>query len=384
MALAYSNVKTFKPVRGIRQAIIDITLDGSYANGGWSITGANLLNYSGIASVIYNLVPPPSRGGYTFEWAPVSGNASGNLKAMQNGVSDAFYEAALAEFTTYPAYTATEQAAALCKVYSVTEADYANISASNTDFGDTYAANYQLFPDADADVIGDAVYFGGAVPFALLGMDMSATVSVWTGTPVLWEYYGSSGWTTLPIVYDGTSTTGTTGTTSFEQDGTIVFGPVNDWTSSTIDSQAAYWCRAKLGAAGVSTPGLTNSTEHDLHVLTTGYVPTRDGLVTSLFINNENTTEHTAKDIKGIFFNSTTGDSSGAWTFKMDVSMGVCPLPTAVPVNIGDKCGIHITQEDGTNEPTGLTIGLNYSSCEALAADKALQGLVVRCQVTGS
>jgi hypothetical protein len=384
MALAYSNVKSLKPVRGIREAIIDITLDGAYVNGGWSITGAALLNYSGIANLIYDLIPPISRGGYEFEWDPVAGNASGKLKALQGGVSESFYEAALAEFTTYPTYTATEQAAALCKVYSVTEAGYANISASNTDFGDTYAAEYQFFPDADADVIGDAVYFGGAAPMPLIGIDMSATVAVWTGTPVLWEYYTAAGWVTLPIVYDGTGSTGTDGTTPFEQDGTIVFGPAPQWASSTIDSQAAYWCRAKLGAAGVSTPPLSNSTEHDLHVLTTGYVPTRDGVVTSLFINNENTTEHTANDIKGVFFNSTTGQTSGEWTFKMDISMGVCPLPSSVAVNIGDKCGIHITQEDGTNEPTGCTIQVNYGQAEALANDKGLQGLVVRCKVTGT
>lgn len=380
MSLSYSNVKTFKAIRGIREALIDITLDGSYANGGWEIDADAVKSYSGIASIIYDLNPPVNRGGYSFEWDQVNGK----LKALQSGVADSFYEAALAEFTTYPAYTATEQAAALCKVYSVTEADYANVSASNTDFSDTYAAEYQLFPDADADVIGDAVYFGAAAPFALLGIDMSATVAVWTGTPVLWEYYTAAGWVTLPIVYDGTGTTGTDGTTPFEQDGTIVFGAAPQWASSTIDSQAAYWCRAKLGAAGVSTPPLTNSTEHDLHVLTTGYVPTRDGLVTSLFINNENTTEHTANDITGIFFNSTTGASSGEWTFKMDISMGVCPLPTAVPVNIGDKCGIHIVTEDGTNEPTGCTIQMNYGVCEALANDKALQGVVARCHVVGS
>ena len=380
MALSFSNVKTFKPVRGIREAVIDITLDGSYVNGGWEIDADDVKGYSGIAAVIYDLKVPASRGGYGFEWDQVNGK----LKALQSGVGEHFYEAALAEFTTYPAYTATEQAAALCKVYSVAEADYANLSATNTDFADTYAAEYQLFPDADADAIGDAVYFGAAAPFALLGIDMSATVAVWTGTPVLWEYYTSAGWVTLPIVYDGTGTTGTDGKTPFEQDGTIVFGPAPQWASSTIDGQAAYWCRAKLGAAGVSTPPLTNDTEHDLHVLTTGYVPTRDGLVTSIFINDLSGTPHTTADIKGIFFNSTTGASSGEWTFKMDVQNGVIPLPTAVPVNIGDKCGIHITQEDGTAEVSAATIGLNYGVCEAAAADKGLQGLVLRCEVVGS
>jgi hypothetical protein len=380
MALAYSNIKTFKAIRGIREALIDITLDGAYVNGGWEILPAAVKSYSGIASIIYDLNPPVSRAGYSFEWDQVNGK----LKALEAGVSDHYYEAALAEYTVYPANTATEQAAALCKVYSVTEAGYANLSASNTDFGDTYAAEYQLFPDADADVIGDAVYFGAAAPFATLGIDMSATVAVWTGTPVLWEYYTAAGWVTLPIVYDGSSSTGSTGTTSFEQDGIIAFGPAPQWASSTIDSQAAYWCRAKLGAAGVSTPGLTNSTEHDLHVLTTGYVPSRDGLVTSISIFDASGTPHSTADIKGIFFNSTTGASSGEWTFKQDCEYASIPLPSAVAVNIGDKCGIYISQEDGTAEVSGATIQLNYGQAEALASDKGLQGVVLRCHVVGS
>ena len=380
MSLSYANVKSLKPSRGLRQAIIDITLDGSYVNGGWPITAANLLSYSGIANVIYNLVPPASRGGYEFEWDQVNGT----LKALEGGCADHFFESALAEFTIYPTNTATEQAAAFCKVYSVTEADYANISASNTDLGDTYAAEYQLFPDADADVIGDAVYFGGAAPFATMGIDMSATVSVWSGTPILWEYYTAAGWVTLPVIRDGSSSTGATGITSFEQDGIIAFGPAPQWASSTIDSQAAYWCRAKLGAAGVTTPGLTNSTEHDLHVQTTGYVPTRDGLVTSLFFNDLSGTEHSTADIEGTFMNTTTGASSGLWVWKQDVQNGVCNLPTAVPVNIGDKCGIYISVEDGVAEPTGLTVQMNYGTCEALANDKALQGVVARCAVLGS
>lgn len=382
MSLSYSNIKTFKAIRGIREALIDITLDGSYANGGWEITAAAVKSYSGIASIIYDLNPPVSRGGYSFEWDQVNGK----LKALQGGVADHFYEAALAEYTAYPAGTFTEQAAGLAKVYDLSAAAYLPLSTCSSGAG--YTANYQLFPDSPA--AGDFVIFGGAVPFAQIGLDMSATVAVYDAAGVVgWDYWNGSAWSDLDasIIIDGTGSTGTTGDYFGEQDGVMTFVPPQDWAASAIDSQTAYWIKASIETgkgANMTTVGLTNSTEHDLNVLTTGYVPSRDGLVSSIFINDLSGTEHSTADIKGIFVNYTTGDSSGEWTFKQDVQNGVCPLPHGVYVNIADKCGIVITQEDGTAEVSGATIQMNYSLAEAAASDGNLNGLVLRCHVVGS
>jgi len=379
MALSYANVKTFKAIRGIREALVDITLDGDYVNGGWEILPAALTSYSAIANVIYDVNPPTIRGGYEFEWDQVAGK----LKAHVPGVVDTFVGEAMAEFTAYPAFTATAQAAAFMKVYSVAELSFAPCATSNAVLGDTYAADFQLFPDADADAIGDAVYFGDEVPFAQIGIDVS-TGMTWSGTPVLWEYYNDDGtWDTLAIVNDGSSSTGATGITSFEQDGVITFVPPVDWGSSTIDSQAAYWVRAKLGAAGVTTPGVM-ADEWDINVPDTGYVPTRDGLITGLAVNDTSDTAHTGADIHIVIWNSVTGDSSGEIVFPQDVVGGILPLPVPVPVSIGNKLAFICTQEDGTNEFDSGAWGLAYGTSEALASDPALKGLVLRCHVVGS
>lgn len=379
MSLSYANVKTFKAIRGIREALIDITLDGSYVNGGWTINAAAVKDYSGIASIIYDLNPPSNRGGYGFEWDQVNGK----LKAIQGAASQGFEEAAWAEFTAYPAGTFTTQGAAFMKVYSVAEADYCNCAVSNASFGDTYAADFQIFPDADADAIGDAVFFGDEVKFGQIGIDVT-TGMTWSGTPVLWEYYNADGtWDTLTIVVDNSSSTGTTGITSFEQDGVITFVPPQDWGSVSVDGQAAYWVRAKLGAAGVTTPCVM-ADEWELNVLTTGYVPIYDGVVNAVTIHDGAGTMHTTADIKFFVQNYTTGRCSEELTFIMDVHSETIKIAYPIPVSIGDKLGVIITQEDATNEAGVLNMVLHYSGAEALAGDANLNSLVVRCHVVGS
>ncbi|MHC4302026.1 MAG: hypothetical protein ACYS7Y_32585 [Planctomycetota bacterium] len=143
MALAYSTVKSYKPSRGVRAGLVDITLDNSYDNGGWAILATALTNYLALGARIYNLIPPANKNGYQFEAVPVSGNASVKLKALLGNLSETFIQAAIAEFTQYPAYTATEQAAAYAKVLDGTA--YLSLSVSGGGAG--YAANYQLLPD---------------------------------------------------------------------------------------------------------------------------------------------------------------------------------------------------------------------------------------------
>jgi hypothetical protein len=387
MALSYSTVKAYKPVRGVRGGIVDITLDDSYDNGGWSIAYSALTNYLALGARIYNLVPPASKNGYRFEAVPVSGNASVKLKALLPSVSETFIQAAIAEFTQYPAYTATEQAAAYAVCYCKTEDDYCLLSKTNTDLGDSYAAEYQLFPDADTDAIGDAVFFGYSVPFAQIGFDMSATVAVWAGAgSVGWSYWDGSAWSDLDasIINDGSGSTATDGTYPFEQDGVLTFVPPQDWAATTVNGQSAYWIKCELLVAAVTTPGLTNSTEHDINVPDTGIVFTYNGTVTSVTINDTSDTLHTANDIEFVFINTTTGDSSGVIAFPQDMALATVPLPYPVDVSIGDKCAIVCTQEDGTNEFDSGTFTYNLSNAEALADDANLDGLVLRCEVIGT
>lgn len=76
MALTFGTTKriNIKDAGGWRFGIVDITLDGAYAAGGWEITAANL----GI-STLYLLIPASARSGYVLEWDQVNGK----LKAYQ-------------------------------------------------------------------------------------------------------------------------------------------------------------------------------------------------------------------------------------------------------------------------------------------------------------
>ncbi|MHC4371344.1 MAG: hypothetical protein ACYSW8_27340, partial [Planctomycetota bacterium] len=212
MALTYSNVKTLKAIRGVRQAVVDIALDSSYDNGGWSIAASAITAAAGgILNRIFNLLPGGA-GGYQFEWVPVAGNASGKLKALVGSAKQKVTVDALAEYTMVPANTATEQIAAYAVAYdaSVTGVSaYSLLSVTAAAAG--YTANYQLFPDTPA--AGDAVFFGGAVPFPQIGIDMSATVTVYDAASVIgWDYWNGSAWSDLDasIIYDGSGSTGTT------------------------------------------------------------------------------------------------------------------------------------------------------------------------------
>jgi hypothetical protein len=251
-----------------------------------------------------------------------------------------------------------------------------------------YTANYQLFPDTP--VAGDAVLFGGTVPFAQLGLDMSATVTVYDAAGVIgWDYWNGTAWADLDasIIHDGTGSTGTTGDYFAEQDGVLTFIPPQAWAASTIDGQLAYWIRASIEtgkAANMTTVGLTNSTEHDLNIPDTGYVFSRAGSVVSVNIYDSSDVAHTANDIEFIFLNITTGDSSGICMFPQDAVWSSIPLPNAVPVAIGDKCAIICTQEDGTNELDSGWFIFDLTGAEPLANDAGLNGIVLRCEVTGS
>jgi hypothetical protein len=389
MALTYSNVKTLKAIRGVRQAVVDIALDSSYDNGGWSIAASAITAAAGgILNRIFNLLPGGA-GGYQFEWVPVAGNASGKLKALVGSAKQKVTVDALAEYTMVPANTATEQIAAYAVAYdaSVTGVSaYSLLSVTAAAAG--YTANYQLFPDTPA--AGDAVFFGGAVPFPQLGIDMSATVTVYDAAGVVgWDYWNGSAWSDLDasIIYDGSGTTGNTGDYFAEGDGVLTFVPPQDWAASTVNGQSAYWVRASIETgkgANMTTVGLTNSTEHDILIPDTGYVPVRNGVLGSLHLIDSSDVAHTANDIEFIVWNSTTGDSSGVVAFPQDEIDVELQLTNPVPVSIGDKLAIVCTQEDGTNELDSGFWTFQYQNAEALADDGGLAGVSVRALVIGS
>ena len=149
----------------------------------------------------------------------------------------------------------TEQAAAFAKVSD--GGVFTNLAVSGAAGG--YTANYQLFPDTE--VVGDAVYFGKATKFGAMAIDMAATNQTYSADGLTWEYYNGSGWSSF-TPYDETDATAQDGNRSFGQDGNIFLDVGNDWVPTTIDSQLAFWVRARVTAATITQAGLTDSKEH--------------------------------------------------------------------------------------------------------------------------
>lgn len=239
--------------------------------------------------------------------------------------------------------TLTEQAAA----YAVVDDGGAQalLSAAGAEAG--YTANYQLFPDAEA--INDAVYFGAAVPFPELALDMG-TNGAYSGDAATWEYWNGAAWSALTLAQDNTDATAQDGLRPFQRDGAIHFLPPSDWASTTVNSQAGYWIRCRLTAATVTTAPITNSKEHELVTPSDGLAMHRDGLITTVRATDLTTgTIHTAADVIFHLQNFTTGAASASLTWAQDQrSDRWTGLTLAVAAD--DVVGVVVTQEDGTDE----------------------------------
>ena len=247
--------------------------------------------------------------------------------------------------------TLTEAAAAYCKVQD--GSSYLNLAASGSGAG--YTSNYQLFPDTEAE--NDAVYFGKATPFGAIYMDMSATVAVFNDDAVTWEYYDGSSWKTLSIIWDETDTTANDGKRPFQADGYIFFSAPTDWETTTVDSQSAYWIRARISAAEITTIPKTNSVEHKTFAFDAGTkVPYACTVGRGLFAFE--TASGSNNDTKVILVNGTSGACSAVKTItkaKKDVAIADFGLTCSK----NDVIGFFCTAEDGTTEYAGGTCVLN-------------------------
>lgn len=243
------------------------------------------------------------------------------------------------------AVSLTEQAAA----YAVVNDGGAQALLSASGAAGGYTANYQLYPDSPAD--DDAAYFGAAVPFAELALDID-TAAVYSGDALVWEYWNGSAWSALTLAYDGTDSTAQDGLRTAQRDGAISFVPPTDWASTTVNSQAGYWIRGRLGTgANMTTSPTTNSVEHELVAPTTGWKAPCTGRITEVRAVDQASTLHTATDVKFALVNTTTGAHSGELTWAQDArehrSTGL-----DLDVAADDILAVLVTQEDGTNEIT--------------------------------
>ncbi|HZX10719.1 MAG TPA: hypothetical protein VFG01_07200 [Acidobacteriota bacterium] len=228
----------------------------------------------------------------------------------------------------------------LAQVYDEGDAFYKLSSSSSG----TYAADYQLFPDADA--IGDAAYFGYGSKFCVIFFDISATVATYAGDSCVWQYFDGSTWQTLTIIYDGTDSTAQDGKRPFQEDGYLVFSPPSDWKKTSINGKNAYWIRSYIETADVTQiPILAGTTYH--HTISASYpfkAPV-GGTITRIRFTWDTNSSGTA-DTKLVLVNLTQQTISAEKTHtKSKQIFSIDDLD--LDVDEGDELLLFITQVDG-------------------------------------
>ncbi|MCK5018089.1 MAG: hypothetical protein KAS32_13615 [Candidatus Peribacteraceae bacterium] len=251
----------------------------------------------------------------------------------------------VAEFTfCFNETTNTEAAAAFCKTYDLSATEYQNVATSGTGAG--YAANYQLFPDTEQ--INDAVYFGAATPFGCIYTNVAATIATYSADGITWEYWDGNAWATLTIIYDQTDSDDQDGDRPFQEDGYTIFSAPSNWKSCAVDSQTAYWIRARLSAASLTQIPLLDSVEHYTVAFDAATkVPYACTIGRGKF--NFGTVSGANADAKVILVNLSKGTCSAITTItkaKKDFEIA----DFAVTCDKDDEIGFFITQEDGTTE----------------------------------
>ena len=244
----------------------------------------------------------------------------------------------------YDETTNTEASAAYCKTYDVSATEYQNVATSGT--GSGYTANYQLWPDTEAE--NDAVYFGASSKFGVIYTNVAATNATYSGDNVAWEYYNGSSWATLTILYDQTDSDDQDGDRPFQEDGYTIFSAPADWAMTTVDSQSAYWIRARCTGTACTQIPLLDSHEHYTVGLDAGTaIPFAGDIGRGRF--SWGTTGGSTADTKLILCNITAGTASAVKTLtKGKVSNKVADF--SVTVDADDEIAFFCTQEDGSTE----------------------------------
>lgn len=232
--------------------------------------------------------------------------------------------------------------------------------------GTGYATDYQLFPDTAVE--NDAVYFGHTIPFCEIQIlvDGAGTSASYNADSIIWEYYNGS-WTTLMTghgLYDYTDFEDQDGDRPFQRDGSVVFIPPGDWAATSINSQSAYWIRARCTATvNISQTPITDGVEHKVITPTDGFKCPETGTIVGVRLTNGSTTAHTTADIKFILHDFTTGLHSDELTFAQDKRNdrwdSTAFKTGGLAVAAGDILGVVITQPDTGDELTNFTIEMD-------------------------
>lgn len=236
--------------------------------------------------------------------------------------------------------TLTEAAAAYAKVDD--DGSFQNLATSSS--GGGYTNNYQLFPDTEA--VNDAAYFGATAKFGALYFDMSATVAVYGADAITWEYWDGTAqaWITLPIIWDNTDADDGDGDRPFQQDGYVIFNAPATWAASVVDGLSAYWIRARVTAAQITTIPLTNSKEHQIPSDANATEIPYAGTISRCRFNWDAVSTGTA-DTKLVLYNFTTGAAKSLTITKALKDYAIADAAVTVAAN--DEIGWYVSQVDG-------------------------------------
>ena len=256
--------------------------------------------------------------------------------------------------------TSTNAAPAFMKSYDEGTTTFSNTAV--TAASAPWTANWQFWPDVETD--DDATYFGNALRFCQMYIDVDTAAAAYGGDAITWEYWDGSTWSALTIIYDHTGNTVTDGTRPYIQDGSISFIPPTDWVANAVDSQTAYWVRARISAfanLGVNSATI-NSVEHDVVTVAAGFKVPNKCVITELTVADEAATAHSTADIEFILFNFTKGTHTAVLTFAQDRRRETLTGLT-LACDAGDNLSLLMTQEDGSAEmgPVTLEIGATLS-----------------------
>lgn len=254
----------------------------------------------------------------------------------------------------------TEQATGLAQVAGTGGTVFSKLETAQV--ADPIRAAYGLFPDVPADA--DAVYFGGAVPFAEFAVDVAQAATYDAAGVLGWQYWNGTAWATLTLAYDNTNAATHDGSLSFTRDGAITFVPPANWASKTVNGQAGYWVRCYIKAnkaANMTAVPTANSKRHYLVAPNGGFVVRKAGSINKVRINDGASTLGTANDVKFVLVNFTTGATSGEITKTKALRTQNVTLASPLVVAAGDVLGVVQTAADGTNEPANVLLELGIT-----------------------
>jgi Concanavalin A-like lectin/glucanases superfamily len=134
-------------------------------------------------------------------------------------------------------YPLTESYTQFSKVYV-----YDTSTSSYSDYTTAAANATDTVPFAEG--AGDMLYIGKAEPFKAVVLDLSTSADLSIDLDV--DYWDGSGWLNVSGMTDCTR--------DMRADGTIIFALPDDWTTTSVNGESAYWIRVTNSLVDTNSP----------------------------------------------------------------------------------------------------------------------------------